>query len=560
MGNCLPFANGPDGGKPRQSPSMMSNQANGSSENGHRDKSAAASESASAAAANGGEAEKQMASKTGKRVSDVTSSVVKRASQRLQVVVRNRVLDDSLPGMKERFSVGRVLGQGAYGTVYLIEDKTTKERFAMKSMVKAKMTRHDREYVKKEADIMKACKEHPNVVQYICAFEDDVHVHLVLALCSGGELFDRIVAKGHYSEKDARNVVRTMLDTLVYLHSKCIIHRDLKPENYLLHDPSDAALLKLTDFGVSDFFEPGQFLTEKVGSPTYVAPEVIMGRYNEKCDIWSLGVIVYILLCGRTPFYGKNEKEEFERARCGKFTMQSEPWPRISKEAKDLVKRMLTVNIDMRPSAAELLNHPWIAVEGVASDVPLGEYVFKGLQEYAEMNKLKRRALQVMASNLSEADVAHLKKIFAQIDTDSSGSVSPAEMKEAMRKAGTNVSDEELDLIITSYDVDGDGEIDLSEFISAMTDISKLNTEENIRKAFAEFDKDGSGSITADEVLHALRDVAHMDLEEAKRVVKEADTNGDGEISWEEFYNFMMKNDAAMAKAHSGIRNRSYGR
>uniref|UniRef100_A0A7S0ZIW8 Calmodulin n=1 Tax=Timspurckia oligopyrenoides TaxID=708627 RepID=A0A7S0ZIW8_9RHOD len=465
------------------------------------------------------------------------------------VLSKNRVIDYALPDVNSVYSMGKVLGEGAYGTVFLARHQESGVDYACKMLVKSKMSRLDKEMVKKEAMILKMCSSYPNVVSFIEAYEDDYAVYLVMEICTGGELFDRIIAKGHYSEKDAAGLMKIMLETLAYIHSQGIVHRDLKPENYLLDSPAEDARLKLTDFGVSEFCKPGEFLKEKVGSPTYVSPDVMLGKYNFKADIWSLGVICYILLSGRTPFFGRNEREEFERARAGKFSMTKEPWPLVSDEAKDLIRQMLTVDFEKRPSAGELLNHPWIAKEGVAKDIDLAGIVFSGFKQYSEMNKLKKRALQVMATTLKEEDVKHLKQMFSDIDADNSGTVTVEELKAAMVKAGTDVSDEDLQNLVKSYDVDGNGEIDISEFISAMTDMSKLNTVANIRTAFLAFDTDNSGTITADEVLQALRDVANMDIEKAREVVREADKNGDGEIDWDEFYEMMIKHDEEIQRA-----------
>uniref|UniRef100_A0A7S0XN50 Calmodulin n=1 Tax=Erythrolobus madagascarensis TaxID=708628 RepID=A0A7S0XN50_9RHOD len=465
------------------------------------------------------------------------------------VAVRNRVIEDALPDIYSSYSMGKTLGEGAYGTVYMCRHRGTGADYACKTLAKSKMTKMDREWVRKEAQILRLCSDHPNVVGFVEAYEDDKAVHLLMEVCSGGELFDRIVSKGHYSEKDAATLMRTMLQTVAFIHSKGVVHRDLKPENFLLDSDTEHAQIKLTDFGVSEYLRKGEYLNEKVGSPTYVAPDVIMGRYDFGADIWSLGVICYILLCGRTPFFGRTEREEFERARSGKISMSKEPWPRVSEEAKDLVRKMLTVNVQKRPDAETLLKHPWIAEDGVAKDTNLGDVVFSGLKHYSDMNRLKKRALQLMASSLQEEDVRHLKKLFNEIDADGSGSVTLNELSVAMKQAGTPVSEEELLKLVQSYDVDGDGEIDITEFISAMTDISKLNTVDNIRRAFAAFDTDNSGTISAEEVLQALKDVANMDIEKAREVVREADKNGDGEIDWPEFYEMMMKHDDALQQA-----------
>ncbi|KAA8498277.1 Calcium-dependent protein kinase 2 [Porphyridium purpureum] len=470
--------------------------------------------------------------------------------------LKKPVLESAKLDLLADYDQGRVLGKGAFGVVTLVTKKGSGETFACKSLSKVKMvTKEDVEDVRKEVRILNIVKGHPNMVTLIDQYEDNHKVDLIMELCSGGELFDRIIQRGHYSEKDAAALMRVMLDVIAYMNKKNLIHRDLKPENFLLDGPGDDAKLKATDFGLSAELKEGEFATLQVGTPVYVAPEVLMGKYNEKCDVWSLGVILYILLCGRPPFYGKTEHDELRATLEGKYDMTRDPWPRISKEAKELVSAMLTMDINKRPRAEELLSHPWVKEGGVAPDTPLDDAVKKGLKQFSAMNKLKKRALQVMGQNLSPEELAELRKMFHAVDTDGSGSISVTELATALRKAGSNLTDSDMDDMLKAYDVDGDGTIDYSEFVTAMTNINKINTVENIEKAFAKFDKDGDGTITAEEVMEALKD-CHIDLEKAKEIVKEADKNNDGMIDYEEFYEMMVKKDENVRQGDAAKKKR----
>eukprot|EP00184_Porphyridium_aerugineum_P008633 CAMPEP_0184692570 /NCGR_PEP_ID=MMETSP0313-20130426/994_1 /TAXON_ID=2792 /ORGANISM="Porphyridium aerugineum, Strain SAG 1380-2" /LENGTH=522 /DNA_ID=CAMNT_0027150409 /DNA_START=284 /DNA_END=1852 /DNA_ORIENTATION=- len=462
---------------------------------------------------------------------------------------KQQVLTGAKPNLLTDYSQGKQLGKGAFGVVTLVTKKTDGKQFACKSLPKTRMTTtKEIEDVRKEVKILEIVKGHPNIVTIEDTYENSDEVSLIMELCSGGELFDRIISKGHYSEKDAAHTIRTMLEIIAYMHDKGLIHRDLKPENFLLDGPGDNATLKATDFGLSAFVKATDWATDQVGTPVYVAPEVLLGRYNQKCDIWSLGVILYILLCGRPPFYGKTDHDELRATLEGKYDLKKDPWPRISKEAKDAVQKMMTMDIEQRPTAKELLQHPWIKKDGVASDSPLDDLVKQGLKQFSAMNKLKKRAFQVMGTNLKKEELDELKKMFEAVDTDGSGNISIAELRTAMKKAGSKFTDQEVEEMLQTYDVDGDGTIDYSEFVSAMTNINKLNTVENIQKAFHQFDKDGDGTITAEEVLHALRD-CHIDIEKAKEIVKSADKNNDGQIDYEEFYAMMVEHDETVRDA-----------
>lgn len=217
------------------------------------------------------------------------------------------------------------------------------------------MSEEDIEDVRREVQIMKHLAGHPNIVTMVNTFEDRYNVHIVMELCSGGELFDRIVDRGHYSEKSAAELIRTIVGVVAHCHNMSVFHRDLKPENFLLADPSEKAVLKATDFGLSVFFKEGEMFSDVVGSAYYVAPEVLKRNYNYTADIWSCGVMLYILLSGVPPYWGENEQQIFRSILNDDLDFQSDPWPKISKEAKDCVKCMLERDTKKRASAQTIL-------------------------------------------------------------------------------------------------------------------------------------------------------------------------------------------------------------
>lgn len=213
----------------------------------------------------------------------------------------------------------------------------------------------DRDDVRQEVAIMDHLSGHANVVTLVNAFEDQKNVHIVMELCTGGELFDRIVSRGHYSERTAAQIIRAIVEVVAHCHSMGVVHRDLKPENFLLSSTGNASELKAIDFGLSSFFQPNEFLSDIVGSAYYVAPEVLKKHYSYQCDIWSCGVILYILLCGIPPFYAESETAIFRAVIKGTIDFESHPWPSISTEAKDCVRKMLTRDIHKRATAQQIL-------------------------------------------------------------------------------------------------------------------------------------------------------------------------------------------------------------
>lgn len=437
---------------------------------------------------------------------------------------------------------GRELGRGQFGVTYLVTHKTTGELFACKSIAKRKLlNKDDEEDVRREVQIMHHLTGHRNVVELKGAFEDRHNVNLVMELCAGGELFDRIIAKGHYSERAAAALCRQIVTVVHYCHSMGVMHRDLKPENFLFLSADEDLPLKATDFGLSAFFKPGDTFRDLVGSAYYVAPEVLRRNYGAEADIWSAGVILYILLSGVPPFWGENEQGIFDAILRGHLDFSSDPWPSISSSAKDLVKKMLREDPTERISAAEVLNHPWMREDGDASDEPIDIAVLSRMKQFRAMNKLKKVALKVIAENLSEEEIIGLKEMFKSMDTDNSGTITFEELKAGLPKLGTKLSESEVRQLMEAADVDGNGTIDYIEFITATMHMNRMEREDHLYKAFEYFDKDKSGYITKEELEHALKEYNMGDQKTIKEIIAEVDTDRDGRINYDEFAAMMRK-------------------
>jgi calcium-dependent protein kinase len=232
------------------------------------------------------------------------------------------------------------------------QHRETKEWYAIKSIRKAKVSKI--EVLKREIDILREV-DHPNIIRLKDVFEDQKYLHLITELCTGGELFDRIIEKtkseaGHFSEQDAAKLIRDICDAIAYCHDvKQIVHRDLKPENFLYKTTADDSPIKIIDFGLSrhDNLNFGVMKT-KVGTPYYVAPEVLRREYTKSCDVWSIGVITYILLCGYPPFYGDSDNEIFESVKIGRYEFPSPEWDDISEDAKDFINSLLKLDPSAR--------------------------------------------------------------------------------------------------------------------------------------------------------------------------------------------------------------------
>ncbi|WRX18106.1 Protein kinase domain - like 10 [Theobroma cacao] len=418
-----------------------------------------------------------------------------------------RVLKDVIPlshrtRIGDKYILGRELGRGEFGITYLCTDRETREALACKSISKRKLrTAVDIEDVRREVAIMSTLPEHPNIVKLKATYEDNENVHLVMELCEGGELFDRIVARGHYTERAAANVAKTIAEVVRMCHENGVMHRDLKPENFLFANKKEHAPLKAIDFGLSVFFKPE---TEQ-------------------------GVALAILR--------------------GVIDFKREPWPQVSESAKSLVRQMLEPDPKKRLTAQQVLEHSWLQNAKKAPNVPLGDIVRTRLKQFSVMNRFKKKALRVIAEHLSVEEVEVIRDMFTLMDTDNDGKVSYEELKAGLRKVGSQLAEPEIKMLMEVADVDGNGVLDYGEFVAVTIHLQKMENDEHFRRAFMFFDKDGSGYIELDELQEALADESgEADLDVLNDIMREVDTDKDGCISYDEFV-AMMKAGTDWRKA-----------
>lgn len=369
-------------------------------------------------------------------------------------------------------------------------------------------------------------------------FEGNRHLHLVTELCTGGELFDRIIARGHYSEADAAVLVRKICDAVKHCHDRDICHRDLKPENFLFETPAEDAELKVIDFGLSrmdDGLSAG-VMTTRVGTPYYIAPEVLGRHYDKSCDLWSIGVITYILLCGYPPFYGDTDPEIFASVRAGRYDFDSPEWTHVSAEAKDLISRLLLLDASKRLTADEALRHPWLSGFAPSTEINLNSNIFSSLKRFTGNNKLKKAALAVIADQMTESEIVELKNQFMAIDADGNGVITVAELADALRTMGHGMIESEVTELVKGIDIDGDGLVDYPEFLAATMKRNLANKEEYLVNAFNYFDTKKQGVITKADLVQFMGSE-----DQAQEVIDEVDVNGDGLISFEEFVGMMER-------------------
>ncbi|KAG7618602.1 putative calcium-dependent protein kinase 18 CAMK-CDPK family [Arabidopsis thaliana] len=439
-----------------------------------------------------------------------------------------------------RYTIGKLLGHGQFGFTYVATDNNNGNRVAVKRIDKAKMTQPiEVEDVKREVKILQALGGHENVVGFHNAFEDKTYIYIVMELCDGGELLDRILAKkdSRYTEKDAAVVVRQMLKVAAECHLRGLVHRDMKPENFLFKSTEEGSSLKATDFGLSDFIKPGVKFQDIVGSAYYVAPEVLKRRSGPESDVWSIGVITYILLCGRRPFWDKTQDGIFNEVMRKKPDFREVPWPTISNGAKDFVKKLLVKEPRARLTAAQALSHSWVKEGGEASEVPIDISVLNNMRQFVKFSRLKQIALRALAKTINEDELDDLRDQFDAIDIDKNGSISLEEMRQALAKdVPWKLKDARVAEILQAIDSNTDGLVNFTEFVVAALHVNQLEEhdsekwQQRSRAAFDKFDIDGDGFITPEEL--RLQTGLKGSIEP---LLEEADVDEDGRISINEF-------------------------
>eukprot|EP00930_Biecheleria_cincta_P003939 TRINITY_DN104842_c0_g1_i1.p1 TRINITY_DN104842_c0_g1~~TRINITY_DN104842_c0_g1_i1.p1 ORF type:complete len:500 (-),score=114.80 TRINITY_DN104842_c0_g1_i1:114-1613(-) len=456
------------------------------------------------------------------------------------------------------------VGEGSYGYVSQCKHKETKVVRAVKTISKAAVK--NAEALKTEISVQKSL-DHPNICKLYEAYDDHRNIYLIIELCTGGELFDRIIEVGHMGEKDAAIVMQNMLRAIYYMHSNSYTHRDLKPENFLFttKDPISHSTLKLIDFGLACKFDPKKPLTTKAGTPYYVAPQVLQGSYNHLADVWSLGVILFVMLCGYPPFYDEDDQQVLSKVKMGVVTFVENDWKNVSEDAKDLIRKLLTVDPNKRYSAQQALQHEWVQKTAPRSkDAALPTSFLDNLRGFKAQHALKKAALQIIASNMDDVQIKKLKDIFMALDDNGDGQLTYKEISDGISKSTVGELPPDLADLLKSMDADGSGVIDYSEFLAATIEKKMYNQKETLWTAFKVFDRDGNGTISKEELAYVLADGDVKSIAAAKdmeQMMKEIDTNGDGEIDFEEFCKMMdggAKPSQPQAKPSPGNNNNKH--
>ncbi|KAG6476920.1 hypothetical protein ZIOFF_066168 [Zingiber officinale] len=412
-----------------------------------------------------------------------------------------------------KFELADEVGRGHFG--YTCAAKVKKgdmkgEEVAVKVIPKAKMTTSIAiEDVRREVRILSSLAGHKNLVHFYDAYEDEDNVYLVMELCKGGELLERILSRGgKYSEEDAKTVIVQILSAVSFCHLQGVVHRDLKPENFLFTSGDETSNLKAIDFGLSDFVKPDERLNDIVGSAYYVAPEVLHRSYGTEADMWSIGVIAYILLCGSRPFWARTESGIFRAVLKAEPSFDEAPWPSLSSQAKDFVKKLLNKDYRKRMTAAQALCHPWLQ-NPEKIKIPLDIIVFKLIKAYICSSSLRKSALMSLAKTLKVNQLYYLREQFALLNPNKNGYISLQNLKTALLKNSTEAMKDAkvLDFVnmISSLQ---NTKLHFEEFAAAAISVHQMEAldawEHHARQAYEFFEKDGNRPIMIDELASEL--------------------------------------------------------
>jgi len=439
------------------------------------------------------------------------------------------VHEHNLEKVMPLFNKEAILGQGASSEVAHVIRKGDNQEFAMKIM------RRDDKWnpilFKQEYDLLTKL-DHPNILGYRDCYMDHKNFYFCTELCKGGELFDKIKEMKKFSEAEAALFVKTIVSAIGHCHSRSIVHRDLKPENIVFRTKAHKELV-IIDFGDAKEVKDDDEFEDFVGTAFYLAPECVRNRTGKelkKSDMWTIGVITYVLLTGRPPFYGRDNKEILKKIIRGKVSFPKST--KLSASAKDFIRKLIKKKPEERMSAADALRHRWL--RGSAGTQDLGRDLVESISNYSSVSKLKKVLVRMLANQMTKDDHRALQHQFNKMDTDGNGLINLDEMASYLHKQGGNYEEARATAshIIQQLDQDGDGQISEREWWDARL-ATKFQDDTIIKDQFNRIDDNGDGYITHDELAKLFNGQLTVDL--IKQMIKEVDKNNDGKISFDEF-------------------------
>mmetsp|Transcript_63145 Transcript_63145/g.145286 ORF Transcript_63145/g.145286 Transcript_63145/m.145286 type:complete len:542 (+) Transcript_63145:15-1640(+) len=449
-----------------------------------------------------------------------------------------------LPGaLSSSYDARGVLGDGINGDVFKCIEKATGAARAVKQ-IRMSSDEVKRTRLERELDILKKA-DNPGIVRLYHTMQDSKFMYLIMEALQGGDVLQRWESRQNqpYSEAEARSIIRQVLGALAYLHARNIAHRDLKPENLVFVSQKEDAL-KIVDFGLSAKFSPDVELTDKVGTKFYMAPEVVTGdhKHDNKCDLWSVGVILFMLLSGQLPFGGRKTEDVYRAIAQGNVVFKPRKWDGVNPGPKDFIMHLL-VERSMRPTATQALSHQWLQdpnYEETKVDKAIFLSIIGNFRRYRRQGHLKKLARTVVATRLERDELKELETTFRVLDSDNTGTLTCEKMKRGLQKHLGSVPGD-FDQIFRDVDSDGSGEMEFTEFIAAAMKSQQYRLQQACWESFRTFDKHRSGRISVEDFKAVLQDLRSKDISSAEidRLFSEADRNGDRTVDFDDWMAMM---------------------
>ena len=466
------------------------------------------------------------------------------------ISISNRLFINEIKEIpKKKYITQKLLGVGTYGKVYLVQNKYTKEYFAMKEIPKTSEDLLSDNEIMDEIEILKNL-DHPDIVRITEFYNTENSYYLINEYCKYGELYEQV--KNEFSETQIAVMFRQILSGIAYLHSNNIIHRDLKLENILINDieksittNEDLFLVKIIDFGTAKIFDKNKIPRAIVGSIYYIAPEVLLKKYGKECDMWSLGVILYMFIVGHAPFDGRSNRDIMEKIKKGKYLKNEKRWKKASNEVKDLINKLLVLEPEKRLTAFEALKHPWFKVSNsniLYNNISKEEVLncISNLLNYSIKSKFEELVLAYIVHNLPRPKQAKsCIKLFKLANKNEDGKLSRNELKETLLNFVSEEFLQNFDDIFSLLDGDNNDYIDYEEFLRATLDRKLLVNDRILKLAFRFFDKEKIGVISKDKIMKLFVGT-NMTEDVFNNIFDEIDSDKDGQIDFNDFKEMMM--------------------
>ena len=452
-------------------------------------------------------------------------------------LLNKRIIQPTNTDIRKNYEFISMLGHGAFGKVRLYRDRNYKDLlFAIKTLKKEGIPQNQYKFIKSEVKILSDL-DHPNIVKYFGAFEDEYYIHILMEYLKGHELSKIIAIKKYmkFEEKDMAKIIEQLLKALSFIHSKKIVHRDIKPDNILFSNKRDYTTLKLIDFGLATTKKD----KKSVGTPSFMSPDMLNGESCPKSDIWAVGIIVYFMLTGEYPFtldnhlYENIKNKDYDRNMLTDF----------SDEVKDFIDKCLKKSIDYRYDSQQCLNHPWIKNNCQTTDndkniISSDDIII--FLDFIKKSTLQKEIYYFIAKFSRESDLIKFKNTFNKLDEGKNGTLSIDDIEHGFKKIGFKITDEELFLIWEGLDFHKDGKVNYSEFLAAMISCHDFEKEDKLWSVFNLFkdnNKKNKNYITFESFSNVAKALnLKIDSEELKKCFKEYND----ELKFEDFRKLIL--------------------